>query len=212
MNWQSNEWQDTRGARASGTGAAGKQQLRDEPSVTVLWAVSSSSFSAASKVCILTLGSELTGLAEELLQALERKESRKPAKSEDIPEEHEQTCIVQQMVDIPVRQTSEEIEETSGGQCVPTKRLVVLKGLSRRSDLNGRQAKVLSDLQSELIAVEILPKYGSIFTELVMEPVGEKVRVRVANFDFVGEEMVPTTVKPAFDEKAVDTSVEEGRE
>ena len=53
-----------------------------------------------------------------------------------ISKDHEQTCIVEQMVDIPVRQTSEEFEETTGGQCVPTQRLVVLKGLSRRSSLN----------------------------------------------------------------------------
>ena len=157
-------------------------------------------------------GGELTRLAGELLQALEKKESLKSAKSEDIPEEHEQTCIVEQMVDISVRQTSEEIEETSGGQCVPTQRLVVLKGLSRRSDLNGRQAKVLSDVQSELTAVEILPKYGSIFTELVMKPRGEKVKFRAAIFDFVCDEMMPTTVKPAVDEKAEHTSVEEGRD
>ena len=87
--------------------------------------------------------------------------------------------------------------ETTGGQCMLTQRRVVLKGLSRRSDLNGRQAKVLSDVQSDLIAVEILPKYGSIFTELVMKPGVKRVRVRAANFDFVGEEVVPTTVKPA---------------
>ena len=54
-----------------------------------------------------------------------------------------------------------------GGQSGLRQRRVVLKGLSRRSDLNGRQAKVLSGVQSELIAVEVLPKYGSIFTELV---------------------------------------------
>ena len=65
------------------------------------------------------------------------------------------------MVDIPVCKTSKEVEETTGGQCVPTQRLVVLMGLSRRSDFNGRQAKVLSDVQSELIAVEILPQYGA---------------------------------------------------
>ena len=45
-----------------------------------------------------------------------------------------------------------------------------------------------------------------------MKPGGEKVRVRAANFDFVDEEMVPTTVKPAVDEKAEHTPVEEGRD
>ena len=45
-----------------------------------------------------------------------------------------------------------------------------------------------------------------------MEPGSEKVRVRAANVDFVGEEMVSTTAKPAVDEKAEDTSVEEGRD
>ena len=39
-----------------------------------------------------------------------------------------------------------------------------------------------------------------------MEPGGEKVRVRAANFDVVGEEMVQTTAKPAVDEEAEDTS------
>ena len=73
----------------------------------------------------------------------------------------------------------------------------IVEQVRRRSDLNGRQAKVLSDVQSESIAVEILAKYGSIFTDLVMEPGGEKVKVWAANFDFVGEDMMPTMVKPA---------------
>ena len=79
-------------------------------------------------------GGELTRLAEELLQALERKESWEPAKGEDppmqaaseayafgcislcmeasvvgaknIPEKHEQSRTVEQVVDVPVRQAS----------------------------------------------------------------------------------------------------------
>ena len=75
-----------------------------------------------------------------------------------------------------------------------------------------------------------------------MEPGGEKVKVRAANFDFVGEDMMPTMVKPAeetyesrdigsrpttecqlagpprrgrvtcVDKKGEDTSVEQGRD
>ena len=74
-----------------------------------------------------------------------------------------------------------------GGQSGLRQCRVVLKGLSRRSDLYGRQAKVLSEVQSELIAVEDLPKYGSIFAEMVMKPGGEKIKVRAANFNFVGD-------------------------
>ena len=71
----------TRGVRASvGTGAAGRQQLRDGPSGTTLWVESSSSWFAGSKSVQAHRGGVLTRLAEELLQALERKESWKPAK------------------------------------------------------------------------------------------------------------------------------------
>ena len=90
-------------------------------------------------------GGELTRLAEELLQALERKESWKPAKGEDppmqaaseadafggislrmeasvvgaknIPEMHEQSRTVEQMVDVPVRQAS-IVKNTSQDQLV----------------------------------------------------------------------------------------------
>ena len=75
-------------------------------------------------------GVELTRLAEMVLQALERKESWKPAKGEDpptqapeadafggisvggaknIPEKHEQSRTVDQTADVPVRQTSGDI-------------------------------------------------------------------------------------------------------
>ena len=48
--------------------------------------------------------------------------------------------------------TQQMKQPPEGGQSKLRQRRVVLKGLSRRSDLNGRQAKVLSEVQSGLIS------------------------------------------------------------
>ena len=68
MNWQSTSGRTTRGATSQWNWRRRKTAAERRASGTVLWAVSSSSFSAVSKVCILTAEAELTGIAEELLQ------------------------------------------------------------------------------------------------------------------------------------------------
>ena len=139
MNWQSDEWQDHPWSASQGWNwrrrktAAERRAQRDRAVGRVFqrlvrWFKSVQAHR----------GGELTRLAEELLQALERKESWKPAKGEDpplqaaseadaigrislrmeasvvgaknVPEKHEQSRTVEQMVvDVPVLQASGEI-------------------------------------------------------------------------------------------------------
>ena len=128
----------TRGVRASvGTGAAGRQQLRDEPSGTALWVESSSSWFAGSKVCRRTPEANSRGwrrscckLSKERSHGSQRRvrihRCRPPPRptrsggislrmeatvvgAKNIPEKHEQSRTVEQMVDVPVRQASGEI-------------------------------------------------------------------------------------------------------